>query len=434
MRVAIIGSGISGLAAAWRLHRSAQVWLFEAAPTFGGHTRTVDVTLPDHRGRPLTHPVDTGFLVFNHRTYPGLTALLAQLQVPTAPASMSFSVRVPATAGHPALEWGGASLATVFADKRNLLRPRFWAMLADIARFNRLGTALALGDHDAAPWDEPLGAFLRRHRFSTALRDWYLLPMLGSIWSCPTERMLDFPVGMLMRFCHNHGLLQINDRPTWYTVAGGARQYVQRIVARLPHAHARTPVRRIVRDDFGVTVHTDTGAARFDAVVLATHTDQALALLASPSPQERAVLGAIRYQRNHAVLHTDTSVMPRRRAVWSAWNYEHTPHAAGRGHVCLHYWLNALQPLPFAQPVIESLNPQGPIDPRRVLDTFTFEHPVLDHAAVAAQRQLPHLQGHARTWYAGAWAGHGFHEDGLQAGYAAADACLAALGRLRAAA
>lgn len=433
MRVAIIGSGISGLAAAWRLHRSAQVWLFEAAPTLGGHTRTVDVTLPDGQGRLLTHPVDTGFLVFNHRTYPGLTALLAQLQVPTAPASMSFSVQIPGRSGTPVLEWAGASLATVFAQKRNLLRPRFWAMLADIVRFNRLCTALALGGRDAA-LDEPLAAFLRRHSFGAPLRDWYLLPMLGSIWSCPTDQMLKFPVGTMIRFCHNHGLLQINDRPTWYTVAGGARQYVERIAARLPHTHTNTPVRRIVRDAAGITLHTDTGAARFDAVVLATHPDQALAMLAAPSPDERAVLGAIRYQRNHAVLHTDISVMPRRRAVWSAWNYEHTPRAGGGAHVCLHYWLNALQPLPFAQPVIESLNPQRPIDPRRVLDTFTFEHPVFDHAAVTAQRRLPSLQGQARTWYAGAWAGYGFHEDGLQAGYAAADACLATLGRLRAAA
>ncbi|TSE29959.1 HpnE: squalene-associated FAD-dependent desaturase [Tepidimonas thermarum] len=434
MKVAIIGSGIAGLSAAHRLRHHAQVTLFEAQEDFGGHTHTVDVTLPDATGRPVTHGVDTGFLVFNERTYPGLIALLAELRVPTAPSDMSFSVQVPGGASRPALEWGGASLASVFAQRRNLVRPRFCGMLADLLRFNRLCTQLAQQGREAQ-LQQPLGDFLRAHGFGTAFRDWYFLPMIGCIWSCPTDQMLRFPVATMIRFCHNHGLLQIHDRPQWYTVAGGARQYVQRIVAGLPDARRRTPVRRVERDDAGVTVLTDAGAQRFDEVVIATHTDQALRLLAHPTPQERAVLGAIRYQPNRAVLHTDTAVLPRRRAVWSAWNYERAAddqHESAR--VCLHYWLNVLQPLPFAQPLIESLNPVRPIAPERILAEFEYAHPVFDMAAIQAQRALPGLQGLQHTWYCGAWAGYGFHEDGLRAGQAVASALRARLEGRRAAA
>lgn len=434
MKVAIVGSGISGLAVAHRLRHHAHVTLFEANDYFGGHTHTVDVTLPDALGRPVTHGVDTGFLVFNERTYPNLIALLAELGVPTAPSDMSFSVQVPAGAHGPALEWGGASLATVFAQRRNWARPRFWGMLADLLRFNRLCTRLAEQGRDA-DLQQPLGAFLQAHGFGAAFRDWYFLPMIGCIWSCPTDQMLRFPVATMIRFCHNHGLLQVNDRPQWYTVAGGARQYVERIVARIPDARRATPVRRIERDVAGATVFTDAGAERFDEVVIATHSDQALALLAHPSAQERAVLGAIRYQPNRAVLHTDTAVLPRRRAVWSAWNYERAPDAQRESsQVCLHYWLNVLQPLPFAQPVVESLNPVRPIAADRILAEFEYHHPVFDGPAIAAQRAVPRLQEHWHTWYCGAWIGYGFHEDGLKAGLAVADALQARLLARRAAA
>ena len=434
MKVAVVGSGIAGLAAAYRLRHCAHVTLLEAGDHFGGHTHTVDVTLPGRDGRPVTHGVDTGFLVFNHRTYPRFKELLDELRVPTAPSDMSFSVQLPGPDGSTALEWGGASLATVFAQRRNLLRRRFWGMLADLLRFNRLCTRLAQRGDDAA-LAESLGDFLDRHRFGRALRDWYLLPMLGCIWSCPTDQMLAFPVGTMIRFCHNHGLLQIHGRPQWYTVAGGARQYVQRIVARLPQARLRTPVRRVERDDAGVTVFTDAGAERFDEVVLATHSDQALALLAQPSAEERALLGAIRYQPNRAVLHTDVSVLPRRRAVWSAWNYERAADASRESaRVCLHYWLNVLQPLPFAQPLVESLNPVRPIDPACIIAEFEYAHPVFDAAAVDAQRRLGSLQGRRHTWYAGAWLGYGFHEDGLRAGEAVAEALQRQLALRRAAA
>ncbi len=424
MKVAIVGSGISGLAAAHRLHPHAHVTLLESGDYFGGHTHTVDITLPTAQGNK-TWGVDTGFLVFNERTYPQLIALLAELDVATSASDMSFSVQVPASHSHPALEWSGSNLATVFAQKSNLLRPRFWGMLADLLRFNRLCTQLAQSGQDA-DMAEPLQAFLERHRFGQAFRDWYFLPMLGCIWSCPTDQMLQFPVATMIRFCHNHGLLQVNDRPQWHTVVGGARHYVEKIITRLPDARLNTPVRRIDRDTAGVTLHTDQGSERFDHVVLAAHSDQALALLQQPSADEAKVLGAIRYQPNRAVLHTDTSVLPTRRAAWAAWNYERAADEQQESsRVCLHYLLNQLQPLPFEQPIVESLNPVRPIARHKVLAEFDYSHPVFDLAAIQAQKRVPELQGHQHTWYCGAWTGYGFHEDGLKSGLAVAQALLA---------
>ena len=426
MKVAVIGSGISGLAAAHRLRGHARVTLFEAGSYFGGHTHTVDVSLPDRHGHTVMHGVDTGFLVFNERTYPGLIALLAELQVPTAPSDMSFSVQVPGAGvlGARALEWSGSNLATVFAQRRNLLRPRFWGMLSELLRFNRLCTDLAESGQEQA-LVQPLGDFLDQHGFGAAFRHWYFLPMLGCIWSCPTDQMLRFPVATMVRFCHNHGLIQVQNRPQWHTVAGGARQYVHAILQGLD-ARLATPVTHIERTMAGVSVRAAGVTEPFDAVVLAVHSDQALRLLAQPSAAERRVLGAIRYQPNRAVLHTDTRVMPRRRAAWAAWNYERAADGAQESaRVCLHYWLNRLQPLPFAQPVLVSLNPVSPIDPAKILGEFDYDHPVFDLSAWSAQKQVAELQGVQRTWFAGAWTGYGFHEDGLQSGYRAADALLA---------
>ena len=424
MKVAVVGSGISGLAAAHRLREHAHVTLFEANDYFGGHTHTVDITLPTPQGM-TTWGVDTGFLVFNERTYPRLIALLAELDVATAPSDMSFSVQVPGARGQEALEWSGNNLATVFAQKRNLASPRFLGMLADLLRFNRLCTRLAVQGRDSE-MTEPLAAFLERHRFGQAFRDWYFLPMLGCIWSCPTDQMLQFPVATMIRFCHNHGLLQVNDRPQWHTVVGGARHYVDKIIAALPDTRLRTPVRQIERDAAGVTLHTDRGSERFDHVVLATHSDQSLAMLQQPSPAESGVLGAIRYQPNRAVLHTDTSVLPGKQAAWAAWNYE---RAADDGQessrVCLHYLLGKLQPLPFEQPIIESLNPVREIAAHRVLAEFDYSHPVFDLAAIEAQQHVARLQGVDHTWYCGAWTGYGFHEDGLKSGLSVAEALLA---------
>jgi uncharacterized protein len=415
MKVAVVGSGISGLAVAHRLAPMAQVSLFEAGSYFGGHTHTVDITLPTPQG-PVTHGVDTGFLVYNERTYPNLIALLAELGVETTASDMSFSVQVPGKAGAPGLEWSGNSLATVFAQKRNLVNPRFLGMLSDLLRFNRLCTQIATENREAA-LVQPLDDFLQQHRFGQAFRDWYFLPMLGCIWSCPTDQMMQFPVATMIRFCHNHGLLQVNDRPQWFTVVGGARHYVDKILAGLPDKRLNTPVRRVERDSAGVTVITDRGAERFDQLVLATHSNQSLALLGHPTPLEREVLGNIGYQPNKAVLHTDTSVLPRDQKAWAAWNYERAAdNAQESSRVCLHYLLNKLQPLPFKQAVVESLNPVRPIDPAKVLAEFEYDHPVFDLKAIRAQTEVPGMQGQMHTWYCGAWTGYGFHEDGLKSG------------------
>jgi predicted NAD/FAD-binding protein len=416
-RVAVVGSGISGLAVAHGLASQARVTLFEAGGHFGGHTNTVDVTLDG-----VTHGVDTGFLVLNERTYPNLLRLFAELGVEIAPSDMSFSVQVPDLG----LEWSGSDLNTVFAQRRNLARPRFWRMLADILRFNRVASALARLDDDSA-LAEPIGDFLARLRFGAEFRDWYFLPMIGSIWSCPTDQMLRFPVATMIRFCHNHGLIQVADRPQWFTVRGGARRYVEKMLRRVPDARLNTPVRRVRRvppgsGGAGVQLATDAGIERFDDVVLACHSDQSLALLADASPAERQVLGAIRYHANRAVLHTDTDVLPRRRLAWAAWNYERAADdSRERAAVCLHYLINRLQPLPFETPVLVSLNPLCEPRADRVLGSFDYAHPVFDAAAIAAQKRVPEIQGAARTWFCGAWTRYGFHEDGLMSGLSVLD-------------
>lgn len=429
--VAVVGAGIAGLAAAYALRDAAAVTLFEASDYFGGHAHTAEISLPAADGRPVCHGVDTGFLVYNERTYPTLIRLLGELSVKSAPSDMSFSVQAPRGAASGVLEWSGSSLATVFAQRRNLVDGRFLGMLADLLRFNRLATRIAAAGTERQ-LAQPLAEFLDAHRFGDALRDWYLLPMMGCIWSCPTAQMLAFPVATMVRFCHNHGLLQIAGRPQWRTVQGGSRHYVERIVARLPEARLRSPVRRVTRSAHGVLVATDGGTERFDHVVLATHSDQSLALLGDASLAEQAVLGAIRYQPNRAVLHTDQTVLPRRRAAWAAWNYQAAGPGAGEGEragapVCVHYLLNKLQPLPWPQPVIVSLNPLRQIDRSRVMAEYRYAHPVFDLAALRAQGEVAALQGRRNTWFAGAWMGYGFHEDGLKAGLAAARGIRATL-------
>ena len=426
MRVAVIGAGIAGLSAAMRLSPHAEVTLFEANDYLGGHANTVDVTVDG-----VTHPVDTGFLVFNHRTYPQLVRLFSELGVPTAASDMSFAVSV----GPHRFEWCGTDLASLFAQPSNALSPRFWRMLRDIFRFNRQATGLATGyepSHGGEPprLDEPLGAFLERERYSTAFRDGYLLPMAAAIWSCPMKTMLEFPLGSFVRFFHNHGLLQIEDRPQWHTVLGGSREYVRRIRARLDDVRLATPVRSVSRPQAGaggVLIATDAGTERFDHAVLACHSDQSLRMLADATEEERSVLAAIPYQPNQAWLHTDTGLMPRRRSAWAAWNYL-SDGDVDAPQVSVTYWLNRLQPLPFAAPVLLSLNPLREPAPGRTIARFAYEHPVFERQSAAAQRRLGRMQGARRTWFAGAWAGYGFHEDGLRSGLAAADALVAAAG------
>ena len=415
MKLAIVGSGISGLAVAHTLKDHADITLFEAGDYFGGHTHTVDITLPTPQGL-ITHGVDTGFLVFNERTYPNLINLFAELQVETAPSIMSFSVKVPGAVNGKTLEWSGTDLNSVFAQRSNLVNPRFWRMLADVVRFNALCTRIANAQREQ-DLQQPLVEFLRTHKFSDAFRDWYFLPMLGCIWSCPTDQMLQFPVATMIRFCHNHGLIQVTNRPQWFSVVGGARHYVEKILAGVHDKRLNTSVRLIERDAQGVRIITDGHAERFDEVVIATHTDQALGLLREPSGEERKVLGDIRYQDNRAVLHTDARVLPANPKAWAAWNYERAASTERESsRVCLHYLLNLLQRIPFAQPVVVSLNPLQPIDPATIVGEYDYAHPVFDLAAIEAQKRLPLLQGQQHTWYAGAWTGYGFHEDGLKSG------------------
>ena len=423
-KIAIIGSGISGLAVAHTLQGLADITLYEAGDYFGGHTHTVDVTLPTPQGL-VTHGVDTGFLVFNERTYPNLINLFAQLGVQTVASDMSFSVKVPGALNGQALEWSGSNLDTVFAQRSNLVRPRFLKMLADVLRFNALCNRIASANLDAE-LHQPLSDFLLENRFSNEFRDWYFLPMLGCIWSCPTDQMLRFPVATMIRFCHNHGLIQVTNRPRWFTVQGGARHYVDKIVAKIADKRLNTPVRLIERDAEGVRIVTDGQVERFDEVVICSHSDQALGLLRDATAAEHEVLGAIRYQANVAVLHTDASVLPSRPKAWAAWNYERAASAAQEStRVCLHYLLNRLQPLPFEQPVVVSLNPVSTIAPELILGQYDYAHPVFDLAAIEAQKRMPQLQGQQHTWFAGAWMGYGFHEDGLKAGLSVARALLA---------
>jgi len=426
-RVAVVGSGISGLAVAHALAAEARVTLFEAGDYFGGHTHTVDVKLDG-----VTHGVDTGFLVFNERTYPNLIRLFADLGVETAPAEMSFSVQVP----QQGLEWSGNDLNGVFAQRRNLLRPSFLHMLADIVRFNRLATGLA--ERGAgAELSEPIGDFLARHRFGAPFRDGYFLPMIGCIWSCPTDQMLQFPIATMIRFCHNHGLVQITHRPQWHTVRGGAKHYVQRMLPRIADARLRSPVLGVKRlppggGRHGVMVATAHGSERFDEVVLASHSDQSLALIDDASAAERRVLGAIRYHPNRAVLHTDSAVLPQRQRAWAAWNYARAGELGReQAAVCLHYLLNRLQPLPWQLPVIVSLNPDPARMPRpqTVLGEYDYSHPVFDQAAIAAQQQLPQIQGGSGLWFCGAWTRYGFHEDGLMSALAVVDGLRAQWGQ-----
>lgn len=397
----MVGAGISGLASAWLLSQRHEVVLFEANRYLGGHTNTVDATVDG-----MTAPVDTGFLVYNDRTYPHLLGLFAKLGVESAPSEMSFSVRI----GDGKLEWAGTNLAAVFAQRTNLVNPRFLRMLSDLLRFNREATALA---ESGAPMTGTLGEFLDARGFGQEVRELYLIPMAACIWSTPATQINRFPLATFLHFCRNHGLLAVSNRPQWRTVKGGGREYVKKMAADLKDVRPGQPVRQVRRFEDRVEVATDAGTERFDQVVLATHTDQSLALLESPTLEERAVLKAIPFQANVAVLHTDAGQLPRRRSAWASWNFHAPRPELSNDPVSLTYLLNRLQPLPFPSPVMVTMNPIEPPREDKVLATFDYHHPVFLEGSDEAKRRVASLQGRGRTFFAGAWTRYGFHEDGL---------------------
>lgn len=402
-RVAIIGGGIAGLASAWALAGHHEVTLFEAAPRLGGHARTITAGL---RG---DQPVDTGFIVFNYANYPHLTGLFRDLGVPVERSEMSFGVSLQGGRLEYALRSGDA----LFGQRRNLLNPGFLGMIRDVLRFNA-GAEEAARAKPRQSIDDLLCALGLGWRF----RDHYLYPICGAIWSTPAEGIGAFPAEALLRFMRNHALMSAAGQHQWWTVSGGSISYVSRLVAALERCgvslRPATPVRSVTRSEDGVQVRAEGGEAeQFDQVIFACHADQALALLADPSPEERSHLGAVHFQDNRMVLHRDPALMPRRRRCWSAWVYRTEADTPPESPVGVTYWMNRLQNIPESDPLFVSLNPQARIDPAAIYDETVFRHPVFDGPALRAQAAIAEMQGQRRSWFAGAWLRNGFHEDGF---------------------
>jgi len=403
MKIAVIGTGIAGNVAARELCRDHEITVFEAADHVGGHTHTHSI---DDNGRPLA--IDTGFIVFNDWTYPHFIDLMNQLGVRSQPTSMSFSVRCERTG----LEYCSTSLNTLFAQRRNLLRPSFYRMLRDIVRFNRCSRELL----NTVDPHHSLGDYLRQERYSRQFVEHYIVPMGAAIWSATPEGMRGVPAAFFIRFFHNHGLLSVNDRPTWRVIKGGSARYLEKLVAgHRDRIRLNAPVQWIRRHPEYIEVKAR-GAEpeRYDRVFLACHSDQALRMLADPTPQEREVLGAIDYQLNEAVLHTDASLMPRRRRAWAAWNY-HVPKGAENpeGKVMLTYNMNILQSLEAPVEFCVTLNNSQAIDPAKVIQTIGYSHPIFTERAIAAQQRHREINGARRTYFCGAYWRYGFHEDGV---------------------
>ena len=406
-RIAVIGTGISGMSAAWLLSQRHDVTVYEQDRRPGGHSNTVEVRTSDG-----AVPVDTGFIVYNEKTYPNLTALFAHLNVPTHASDMSFAVSLK----DGELEYSGTSLNGLFAQRSNMFRPRFWSMLGDLRRFYREAP------RDLSSLDDlsSLEQYLDAGRYGQVFRSDHLLPMAAAIWSASPRLMLQYPAASFIRFHDNHGLLQLRDRPQWRTVAGGSRSYVDALTQRFRDSiRLACGVTAIRRDQHGIQVRECGGHVdRFDDVVIATHADQALALLEQPTAEERSLLGAFRYSANRAVLHGDPALMPQRKAAWASWNY-----IGGRGtaeHPTVTYWMNVLQQLPTTQNLFVTLNPTS--EPKQVLHEEHYDHPIFDGEAMSAQRRLWSLQGRDRLWFCGSYFGAGFHEDGLQSGLAVTEA------------
>ena len=415
MHIAVVGSGIAGLGAAWALSRSHDVTVFEAEPRLGGHANTLDVVWADG----TQTAVDTGFIVYNPRNYPHLIRLFDRLGVPTEGSNMSFGVSLDGGR----LEYAGSPKGLV-AQPANLLKPSYWSMVRQILRFYKEAPALLARDPEDPAAMQALGDYLQVNGYSATFTYNHLLPMAAAIWSCPVDAVMRFPVRSFVQFLDNHGLMLIRGRPQWRTVTGGSREYVRRIAEAVGRRrfHTASPVRALERDHAGVRLTTDAGPQRFDQVVLATHGDQALAILGDDaSDAERQTLGAFGYESNRTYLHSDPALMPRRRSVWSSWNYIGDGAQDTGAKVSVSYWMNRLQNLP-GDDLFVSLNPLQAPAADKVHAELSYTHPVFDGPAIAAQGRLPHIQGIHNTWFCGSYCGYGFHEDGLEAGLAVAAA------------
>ncbi|MEL7252870.1 MAG: FAD-dependent oxidoreductase [Pseudomonadota bacterium] len=413
-KIAIIGSGITGLGAAYTLAPSHDVTLFEAEPRLGGHARTIIA------GKNGDQPVDTGFIVFNYANYPNLARIFEELDVPVTQSSMTFG----ASLRGGALEYGLQGASAFFAQKKNAFNPRHLMMLRDIFRFNANALKM-VADHP----DLTIGEFLDKMGMGRWFREFYLLPLTGAIWSTPTRQVAEFPAHAMVRFLNNHGLLSYDGQHQWYTVVGGSVTYVDKMAIALRKAGVKMrlgcPVEAVKRETAGAQIKVlGEDWLGFDEVVFATHSDDSLSMLFDPSDEERRLLGDVKYQPNEVVLHCDRSVMPKREAVWSSWNYCETP-AQRDGQIDLTYWMNSLQPIPKDDPHFVTLNSNREIREEMIYDQVTLRHPVYDLAALAAQKGVRAMNGTRNTWFCGAWMKDGFHEDGLSSGLEVAEAILA---------
>ncbi|MDA0662341.1 MAG: FAD-dependent oxidoreductase [Proteobacteria bacterium] len=410
MNIAVIGTGIAGMSAAWLLQKVHRITVYEAQNRIGGHSHTVDVL-----GSVGPTPVDTGFIVYNERNYPNLTALFSHLGVPTKDSEMSFSASLEGGG----LEYSGTDLNGLVGQRLNIVRPRFWRMLRDLKRFYRDAPAFLRAEHR----DEPsLAEYLARERYGRDFIEDHLLPMAAAIWSATSSEMKEYPASAFIRFFVSHGLLTLTDRPQWRTVDGGSREYVKRLVAPYADRIRLDGVRAIRRGAGGVTIEDCRGqSSRYDHAVIATHADEAFRLLADPDPHEAALLAGWRYTRNRAVLHRDPRLMPKRRRVWSSWNFIGDSSRPDDRRACVTYWMNRLQDLPADTPLFVTLNPVREPAPGTLIREFDYDHPRFDSAAVAIQKKLWSLQGNRRTWFCGSYFGYGFHEDALQSGLAVAE-------------
>lgn len=408
MRIAIVGSGIAGLSCAWKLADKAEVHLYEAGPTLGGHTATVDVELAGKRWA-----IDTGFIVFNDRTYPRFLSLIAELGLESKPTEMSFSVRN----NRSGLEYNGHTLGTLFAQRSNLLKPSFWRFLMEIVRFNKRGKAWLDHQQDQGTLDD----FLQKEGFSPFFAQHYILPMGAAIWSTSLAEIRQMPLSLFLHFFNHHGLLDLSQRPQWYVVPGGSREYIRRLLTLLGDklsVHLATPVLKAERTEQGVILHSSRGEEIYDQVIFACHSDQTLNLLADPTSEEREMLLGVPYSANEVVLHTDTSLLPENRRAWASWNYRLDDTQAGDELLgaSVTYNMNILQGIQSSETFCVSLNATQPIDPAKVLGRYIYHHPQFSLQSLTTQSERLRINGRNRSWFCGAWSYNGFHEDGIRSG------------------